>query len=94
MIVTISQYRDLPLVDGRPVQIGSIPIGKNVYTAAGSSAAFNAQARVIRVATDTAIHLNHSCDGQAATTSDDFMPAGSVEYFIVRGGADVAFILA
>lgn len=40
---------------------------------------------VFRICSDTAIHLNWSGDGQAATANDDIIPAGCSEVFPILG---------
>lgn len=93
-IVSISEYRDLPMVGGRTAYVAGRPVAKECHVPSGVSApsqTFQDSTNFIRVATDVAIHLNHNCDGAVATTEDDVLPANSVEFFAVIPGKSVAF---
>ena len=93
MKVTITEYSRLAKdADGNSLPMGEGRLASQVLTAAGASAALNASARLIRVATDTAIHIDPT--GGAVTTADELLPANSVEFFSVDGGEELNILTA
>lgn len=84
MIVTITQFaRPANDGNGNTLPLGADRIACEARTTAGAFAALNANTRIIRVATDTAMRLDIA--GGATDTSDElFMPG--VEYIAVKGG--------
>lgn len=85
MIVSISSYSTLAKDNnGNLMPIGGERLGREVRTSAGNFAAIPAGAKFIRVATDTAIHID--VQGDAVTAGDEFVPANSTEFFSCNGG--------
>lgn len=76
-----------------PVQILEMGTVQKVAVATASAATTNAMAattEVIRVAVNTDCYMAF---GNTATTSDHFLPAGTVEYFkMPTAGTKIAFI--
>lgn len=91
-ILTISEHSTLPLdVNSKPLYIMANPLAVAAYTPSATSAqttAFNANTKYVRLATDVAVHVTYAA---TATTSHDWLPAGSVEWFAVSGGGQLAF---
>jgi streptogramin lyase len=66
--------------------------GNQMLAVAGAFAALPDETKIVRVATDTAIHFK--ADGSGAANTDPMLPANSVEYFGVGEGATPSFIAA
>jgi len=60
-------------------------------TSAASSNAFSDDTRLVRVVATTDCHITFA-GTPTATTSHPFLPANTVEYFIVNGGQKIAAI--
>lgn len=94
-LVSIAEFSTLPIdVNSRPLPIASNPTARQKLTPTASSAqstAFAVSTHYVRISTDVAIHLGY---GATATSTDLYVPAGSVEFFAVTGGTQLAFILA
>jgi len=94
--IYISEYQNMPKIDGRVVPIGEEPsIVDQKKTVAGTSAlsdAFNAVTHFVRIHSDATCSIVFSADDTAATTSHKRMVADATEYFGVRPGDKVAFI--
>lgn len=92
MKVTLTQYREMPDdLGNNNLPLGGKPLASAKLTAAGSFAATDTDCRFVRIATDTAIHINF---GAAAADTDAMMPANTVEYFGCREDVVIAVILA
>jgi hypothetical protein len=63
------------------------------YDASVASAAFTAETTVIRVVATTNCHIKFAA-APTATTSNIYLPAGVVEYFLVTPSTKVAAIKA
>lgn len=92
MKVNLVQYQALASVDGATAPIGGGRLESQTITAAGDFTALNAVTQLVRIATDTAIHVRLTATG--ATSADELMPANSVEFFEVTGGLVVSVIAA
>lgn len=92
----ITEYREAALT-GAGV---GVPAGKEpalahqtvTFTTATSSAAFNANTRLIRIQCDAAAHLKFGPVGQTATTSHTPVNANAGEYFGVNPGDEVSVL--
>lgn len=91
MKVSVSYYRTAKVVDGQLVQLVGEKMSSEVLTANGSFAAAPDEARIVRIATDTAIHFDV---GGAVTAADDLLPANSVDYLGVHEGQVIAILTA
>lgn len=85
MKVSITEFRDCAY-DGLG---NALPLGRNrtacqVITAAGAASALSDDTRFVRIATDTAIHIDIA--GGATGATDELFPANIVEYLAVNGG--------
>lgn len=91
MLVTVTEFSRLAR-DGNSadVPLGAGRIGSQSRTSAGAFSALNGAARLIRVATDTAIQMDTA--GGSTTVVDELLPANSVEYFWVRGNEVLTII--
>ena len=90
MIVSISQFSTLAQdQNGNVLPLGKQRLACEVRTSAGAFTALSANCRFVRIATDTAIHLD--IDGGATTSADELFPAGCVEYLAVDGGETISF---
>jgi hypothetical protein len=77
-----------------PMQIAREPaVAKQIvsFTTATSSAAFNAQTRLIRVVCDAQAYFVVSNDGSAATANSSWLESHSPEYFGVTPGFKISF---
>lgn len=93
MIVTITEYRELAEdADGNKMPMGAFRLASQSRTADGAFAALNEQTTFIRVATDTAIHIDPL--GGAVSSADELMPGGSIDFFKVEGGAEISILTA
>lgn len=93
MLVTITEFSRLARDDnGNVVPLGEGRLACQSRTAAGAFSALNAATKFIRVATDTSIQIDIA--GGSVNTSDELMPGASVEYFMVRGGEVLSFVVA
>jgi hypothetical protein len=85
MIVSISQFATLATdQNGNVLPLGKQRLACEVRTTAGAFTALSVGCRFVRLATDTAIHLD--IDGGSTNTSDELFVANSVEYLAVDGG--------
>lgn len=85
MIVSITQFTRLATdQNGNVLPLGLDRVACEVRTTAGAFAALSAGTKFVRVATDTAIHMDIA--GGSTTSADELFPANSVEYLAVRGG--------
>jgi hypothetical protein len=92
MKVTVSQYRAaVQDGNGQILSMAGEKIASELRTTDGNFTALSDECRFIRIATDTAIHMDFT---GAVTTADDLMPTNSVEYFGAREGAVVAILTA
>jgi hypothetical protein len=92
MKVHLAQYIDVGGVQGVGLPIGGQKAGAGESkTAAGSFTALTADAKLIRVTTDTAIHFRRAAGADA---TDEMIPANGVEYFPVAGLEVCSFITA
>lgn len=84
MIVTITQFRTLARDEaGNVLPLGKDRTATQARTTVGAFTALAADTSIIRLATDTAIHMD--IEGGSTNTSDElFMPG--VEYLAVDGG--------
>jgi hypothetical protein len=76
---------------GRRLRRNNVAIGAS----SASSAAFGENTAVVRIATDVACNFVFSNDdgvAPTATTADQYLPAGGIEYFDVKPGDYVSVI--
>lgn len=79
MIVTVTQFRNLAVDKlGQIMPIGGERLVSEKRTTVGAFAALNADARIVRVASDTAIEV-------VIGGKSDYLPANQPEYFSVNG---------
>ena len=77
-----------PVIGGSIAQIVKEPALAEqaiTFTTATLSSAFNSATRIVRLAWDTACHIEIG-SSPTATANSKFMPAAGVEYFEVTGG--------
>lgn len=90
-----SLYVRTPLShNGTAIQAAKPGTVQKVSVASASAAttnAFGASTSLVRVAVSTDCYVVFAAS-PTATTSDTFLPAGSVEYFLVEPGEKAAFI--
>jgi hypothetical protein len=85
MIVSISEFAALAMdQNGNVLPLGKQRLACQVRTTAGAFTALQAGTRFVRIATDTAIHMD--IDGGSTNSSDELFVANSVEYIAVDGG--------
>tara|TARA_R110000868_G_scaffold87034_4_gene243654 strand:+ start:4034 stop:4363 length:330 start_codon:yes stop_codon:yes gene_type:complete len=80
--------------NGEAIQAGKLGTVQKVAVATASAAVTNAFATstsLVRVAVSTDCYIVFATT-PTATTSDTFLPAGSVEYFLVEPSTKAAFI--
>lgn len=93
MKVSVTQFSTLARdSQGNVMPLGNGRLACEVRTADGAFAALQAHTKFIRVATDTAIHID--IDGGAVTAADELMPANSTEFFAVDGGETINILTA
>lgn len=89
----ITELRHVEMSNGSVVPIALLPaIASQTVTIAGASAAssaLNASTRFVRLATDTACHVEVST---SATVAKLYLPADAVEYFAVPASATINVI--
>ena len=94
--VYISEYADLPVSNGRGLNIAQEPpITEQTVANGGAttqSSAFNGSTHVIRVHTDTVCSISIGAN-PTATTSTKRLAANQTEYFYVTPGHKLAAIL-
>jgi hypothetical protein len=79
---------------GDSIQAGRLAVVQKVSVASSSAAtsnAFGANTSLVRVAVNTDCYITFAIT-PTATTSMTLLPAGSVEYFMVKPGEKAAFI--
>lgn len=92
MIVTISQFARMATdANGKPIFMGRDRIACEARTTAGTFGALQPEAKFVRVASDTSIHIDVT--GGATSNQDDLFLPGA-EYFAVNGGEELSIILA
>ena len=91
MKVSVSYYRTAKVVDGHPLQLVGEKISSEVRTTDGNFAAAPDEARICRIATDTAIHFDV---GASVSAADDILPASAVDYLGVHEGQVIAILTA
>ncbi len=94
MKVVLTQYRQLPSdTDGNDLPVAGTKItAGELRTTDGSFAALVDECRIIRIATDTAIHVKLT--GAGAANTDEMMPANTVEFFGIAEGSVVSILTA
>lgn len=65
---------------------------KITFTTTTQSAAFGANTRVLRIVSDTACFFRVGADPTAVTAEPEFLPANTIEYFLVQPGDKIAFV--
>lgn len=103
--VTITEYRGIGSVDPgslsdsyevnaqAPLGDGT-QINQPLMTVAGQSAAFDRKTRLVRVHTDAPIKIYVGGISPAATVNSDRMAANQTEYWAVRSGDKLAWIVS
>ncbi len=91
----ISEYADMPKLEGQVIMAGNEPSVAQQTVAIGGasaqSAAFSAKTKFVRVHPDSVCSLNFGLN-PTATTSTPRLSAGGTEFFGVRPGDKVAVI--
>lgn len=91
MKITITQYETIAEgSNGQDLPVGSGYCGTLTATALGAAAALEAGARLVRIATDTAVVVDVASPGVSA----ELLPANSVEFFEVTGAQVLTFSAA
>ncbi len=73
----------------QPLRLGTVQKVAVVTASAATASALSGDTQVVRIATSTDCYIAFAA---TATTSDTFMPAGTVEYFLSPGAIKVAAI--
>lgn len=85
MIVSITQYQGMARDgNGHIMPLGKGRLASQNRTSDGAFTAIVQGAGVVRIATDTTIHINTG--GGSSSSSSEIIPGGTVEYVAVRGG--------
>lgn len=78
----ITEYRGLSNQVNEPAQaVHGAPTAEQAIAIPGTSAALNANTRIVRLHTDAICSVRMSSSGQVATTASARMIAGQTEYF-------------